>query len=61
MKKIKFLIILNVFFLVGFSTYLFINNDENLSNNIPTLIIVLTPLVFMLVRFKYLVKINEDK
>jgi len=56
MKKINFLIILNIVIIIIFCSYIVFNDNENFSDNIYTLIILFTPLAFLIIRYNELIK-----
>jgi hypothetical protein len=59
MKKINFLIIINIIIILSFITYIFFDEKETISNNILSLIVIFTPLIFMILKYNYLIKINS--
>jgi len=55
-KKINFLILLNIIVIIIFCLYILYNESENFSDNLYTLIILFTPLVFLVIRYNKLIK-----
>jgi hypothetical protein len=59
MKKINFLIIINIIIILSFITYIFFDEKETISNNNLSLKVIFTPLIFMILKYNYLIKINS--
>jgi len=55
-KKINFIILINFIIVIIFCLYIILNESENFSNNLYTLIILFTPLVFLFIRYNELTK-----
>jgi len=56
MKKINFLIVINIVIIIAFCLYILFNENENFSDNLYTLIILFTPLAFLVIRYNELIK-----